>query len=75
MGRGRSKAKQTKVARDLKYSNQDMDLERLAKELHGELDLNDKSQEKALDNKDDYKNWIYFAVNRNSIIYQLVPLL
>ena len=36
MGRGRSKAQQTKVARDLKYSNQDMDLERLAKELHGE---------------------------------------
>ena len=37
MGRGRSKAKQTKVARDLKYSNQDMDLESLAKELHNEL--------------------------------------
>jgi hypothetical protein len=37
MGRGRSKAKQTKVARDLKYSNQDMDLERLAKELHSEV--------------------------------------
>ena len=37
MGRGRSKAKQTKVARDLKYSNQDMDLESLAKELHSEL--------------------------------------
>ena len=36
MGRGRSKAKQTKVARDLKYSNQDMDLESLTKELHGE---------------------------------------
>ena len=34
MGRGRSKAKQTKVARDLKYSNQDMDLDRLANELH-----------------------------------------
>ncbi len=47
MGRGRSKAKQTKVARDLKYSNQDMDLERLAKELHGEVkedkDFNDES--------------------------------
>ena len=46
MGRGRSKAKQTKVARDLKYSNQDMDLENLAKELHGEIkedkDLNDE---------------------------------
>jgi hypothetical protein len=39
MGRGRSKAKQTKVARDLKYSNQDMDLERLADELHNELEL------------------------------------
>jgi hypothetical protein len=37
MVRCRSKAKQTKVARDLKYSNQDMDLERLAKELHGEV--------------------------------------
>jgi hypothetical protein len=47
MGRGRSKAKQTKVARDLKYSNQDMDLERLVKELHGEVkedkDFNDDS--------------------------------
>jgi hypothetical protein len=42
MGRGRSKAKQTKVARDLKYSNQDMDLEKLAKELHGELKSNIK---------------------------------
>lgn len=37
MGRGRSKAKHTKVARDLKYSNHEMDLESLAKELHGEL--------------------------------------
>jgi len=38
MGRGRSKAKQTKVARDLKYNSQDIDIERLAKELHGEVD-------------------------------------
>ena len=37
MGRGRSKAKQTKVARDLKYSNEEMDLERLAKELHAQV--------------------------------------
>ena len=44
MGRGRSKAKQTKVARDLKYSNQDMDLEILAKELHGELKGNSLSR-------------------------------
>lgn len=37
MGRGRAKAKQTKVARDLKYSSQEMDLDRLAKELHGDV--------------------------------------
>ena len=36
MGRGRQKAKATRVARNLKYSNTDMDLERLSKELHGE---------------------------------------
>ena len=41
MGRGRAKAKQTKVARDLKYNSQEMDLDRLAKELHGE----EKSQQ------------------------------
>ena len=46
MGRGRSKAKQTRVARDLKYNSQDIDIERLAKELHGEVD-NDS-------NNDDY---------------------
>ena len=49
MGRGRSKAKQTKVARDLKYTNQDMDLERLAKELHSEV-KNDAS----FDDEDPY---------------------
>jgi hypothetical protein len=38
MGRGRSKAKQTKVARDLKYHSQDIDVEKLARELHGEND-------------------------------------
>lgn len=38
MVRGRSKAKQTKVAPDLKYSPQEMDLDRLAKEFHGEPD-------------------------------------
>ena len=45
MGRGRSKAKQTKVARDLKYSNQDMDLESLAKELHGDSTGGNKNNE------------------------------
>ena len=35
MGRGRAKAKQTKVARDLKYFSPDTDLSALARELHG----------------------------------------
>jgi hypothetical protein len=35
MGRGRAKAKQTKVARRLKYSGPDTDLQRLEAELTG----------------------------------------
>ncbi len=56
MGRGRSKAKHTKVARDLKYSNQEMDIERLAKELHADL-----SNEKGFDEQDPYSD-----ANKNS---------
>lgn len=40
MGRGRAKAKQTKVARDLKYDSHEIDLKKLADELHGEADGN-----------------------------------
>jgi hypothetical protein len=36
MGRGRAKAKQTKVARQLKYSSGGTDLDRLAQELAAE---------------------------------------
>jgi Protein of unknown function (DUF3073) len=35
MGRGRAKAKQTKVARELKYSSPTMDLDALQRELGG----------------------------------------
>lgn len=35
MGRGRAKAKQTKVARDLKYRTQETDFASLAQELQG----------------------------------------
>jgi hypothetical protein len=35
MGRGRAKAKQTKVARDLKYRSYDPDFDQLQRELHG----------------------------------------
>ena len=38
MGRGRAKAKQTKVARDLKYRTFDTDFGDLARELHGDED-------------------------------------
>ncbi|UPK75667.1 DUF3073 domain-containing protein [Nocardioidaceae bacterium SCSIO 66511] len=36
MGRGRAKAKQTKVARDLKYRTIETDFDQLQRELHGE---------------------------------------
>ncbi len=49
MGRGRSKAKQAKVARDLKYSSHEMDLESLEKELHGEV-----GKDKNFKNEDPY---------------------
>jgi hypothetical protein len=38
MGRGRAKAKQTKVARDLKYRTHETDFGALAQELHGGSD-------------------------------------
>jgi hypothetical protein len=38
MGRGRAKAKQTKVARELKYSSPQTDFERLQQELSGATD-------------------------------------
>jgi hypothetical protein len=38
MGRGRAKAKQTKVARELKYSSPQTDFERLQRELAGATD-------------------------------------
>ena len=36
MGRGRQKAKQTKVARELKYYSPETDYERLQRELRGD---------------------------------------
>lgn len=38
MGRGRAKAKQTRVARRLKYTNHGVDLERLREELAADDD-------------------------------------
>ena len=36
MGRGRAKAKQTKVARELKYHSPDINLDRLRADISGE---------------------------------------
>ena len=54
MGRGRAKAKQTKVARDLKYRTHETDFGALAKELHG--DQKDLPGEEPAE--DGYDDWV-----------------
>jgi Protein of unknown function (DUF3073) len=51
MGRGRAKAKQTKVARELKYSSPTMDLDALQREIGSGTVLHDDG--KADDDYDD----------------------
>jgi hypothetical protein len=63
MGRGRAKAKQTKVARELKYSSPQTDFERLQRELSGtgteesnELgDADDPGPDNSWDDRDDWR--------------------
>ena len=58
MGRGRAKAKQTKVARDLKYRSHETDLSALAQELHGgERKTNDTVDDGAPDDHDDWADY------------------
>jgi hypothetical protein len=45
MGRGRAKAKQTKVARALKYQGPQTDLDRLQAELAGDQDHAEEAEE------------------------------
>jgi len=45
MGRGRAKAKQTKVARELKYSSPTMDLDALQKEIGSGTAVADTDEE------------------------------
>ena len=56
MGRGRAKAKQTKVARELKYYSPDTDLSSLERELHGHSPspLPTRVAESDSDEDDDY---------------------
>ena len=54
MGRGRAKAKQTKVARELKYYTPDTNLDALQRELHGAPPATARtSGEAASDDEDD----------------------
>ncbi|HET6818157.1 MAG TPA: DUF3073 domain-containing protein [Mycobacteriales bacterium] len=53
MGRGRAKAKQTKVARQLKYSSGGTDLERLQAELAAERGEIGSSDDEADDDEFD----------------------
>ena len=43
MGRGRAKAKQTKVARELKYHTPGIDVDALRRELSGNESMNGRS--------------------------------
>jgi hypothetical protein len=54
MGRGRAKAKQTKVARDLKYRTHETDFGALARELHGDDNDADQVEPDQLDDWSDY---------------------
>jgi hypothetical protein len=53
MGRGRAKAKQTKVARDLKYRTHETDFGALARELHGDSDSDESTEDDEDDGESD----------------------
>jgi hypothetical protein len=59
MGRGRAKAKQTKVARELKYSSPQTDFERLQRELSGTGadESSDSDDEGPGDSWGDHDDW------------------
>ena len=53
MGRGRAKAKQTKVARDLKYRSYSTDFTSLERELRGDSDSDVVEEEELEETEDD----------------------
>ncbi|MEV0066967.1 MULTISPECIES: DUF3073 domain-containing protein [unclassified Amycolatopsis] len=53
MGRGRAKAKQTKVARELKYSSHDTDFDALQRELSSDSSPGNGHEDED-DNEDPY---------------------
>jgi hypothetical protein len=58
MGRGRAKAKQQKVARELKYSSQQTDLDALQRELGGSGSYATETVELDDGDEDDTGDWL-----------------
>ena len=58
MGRGRAKAKQTKVARELKYSSPTMDLDALQREIGSGTATADKESDFEDDYADPYARYL-----------------
>ncbi|GAB3433341.1 DUF3073 domain-containing protein [Actinophytocola sediminis] len=58
MGRGRAKAKQTKVARELKYSTHDTDFDALQRELSSQAPSDGNGGER-FDDDDDFDDGTY----------------
>jgi hypothetical protein len=56
MGRGRAKAKQTKVARELKYQSHQTDFASLAQELHG-TESAPAGRAEPVEEPDEYDKW------------------
>jgi hypothetical protein len=65
MGRGRAKAKQTKVARELKYRSHETDLSALARELHGDSSSTSTSSEGDLEPDDEWADYSDPATSRD----------
>ena len=57
MGRGRAKAKQQKVARELKYNSQFTDLDALQRELSGPSQYSTESSDMDDDDEDAADDW------------------
>jgi hypothetical protein len=60
MGRGRAKAKQTKVARELKYQTHETDFASLAQELHGSESA-PPGRVEPVDDADEYDKWADYS--------------
>lgn len=65
MGRGRAKAKQTKVARDLKYRSHETDFGALANELHGgDAPPSSAVEEPETEDADEGDEWADYSSSR-----------